>query len=339
MVSEQLSLGLNRVKLQFFITGSEMIYVGAVARNIENSIPYLRSFLDELIHAFPTITVCIYEDGSQDGTKNLLQELSIEYPYNVHVVCETVSQDHSRVRTWDNMPCRMECIAAARNRLMEMLEQREMGERTDDLVVMLDPDLHTALPIAGLLDVLRHWPDNTDALFATGLGKRGNYYDIFACRTLEFCLDYDVLGEEMGERYHRKKSLTQSDALTMQSSNSVWSAFGGLAVYRGVAIRGRRYSAFPTRDLDEIYYSVAARDDDQGRLLREAQACAQTHRHGALQGIYLFNRKEVGGIFYFNCYGYNYPVVCEHVPFHASMLCAGYDKMRVDERLVYLADH
>ena len=60
-----------------------------------------------------------------------------------------------------------------------------------------------------------------------------------------------------------------------------------------------------------------------------------THIQGASQGIYLFDKE----LFYRNCSGYNFPVICEHVPFHASMIARGYDKLFVLPPLIYVSDH
>jgi hypothetical protein len=47
---------------------------------------------------------------------------------------------------------------------------------------------------------------------------------------------------------------------------------------------------------------------------------AKTHLNGASVGMYLFSKDEKDqGIFYFHNSGYNFPVVCEHVPFFAGM--------------------
>jgi hypothetical protein len=60
-----------------------------------------------------------------------------------------------------------------------------------------------------------------------------------------------------------------------------------------------------------------------------------THIQGVSQGIYLFDKE----LFYRNCSGYNFPVLCEHVPFHAAMIARGYDKLFILPPLIYVSDH
>jgi hypothetical protein len=317
------------------------VFVGAVIKNISNSFQHFEIFVEEFVKAVPSVLICVYEDSSTDGTDALIRNMAFRYPYNVHCKTEKIENDTSVVRTWDNKPCRIERIAAARNQLMLMLEARGLGANENDLCVMIDPDVRVKILTDRIVHFVRNFPDRVDAIFANGISmtRQGRYYDIFACRNYMFPFDYDILGEEKGaERIHKKSREVE---IPVGEQRMVWSAFGGLAIYRAKCIRGKRYSAFPTADLNHLYRKIIQShpEADEVKLVKQIQSSVETHKHGALLGMYLFEPKDQGGLFYFNCHGYNYPIVCEHVTFHASMIREGYFKMYIEPDLIYISDH
>jgi hypothetical protein len=100
------------------------------------------------------------------------------------------------------------------------------------------------------------------------------------------------------------------------------SGFNGMCIFRREAIRGIRYSAVPTSEMNAGYKLL--------NCIPPLAKNGKTHVDGASAGIYLFpndndNHKTNDadnadkGIFYFHNSGYNFPVVCEHVPFFAAM--------------------
>jgi hypothetical protein len=72
---------------------------------------------------------------------------------------------------------------------------------------------------------------------------------------------------------------------------------------------------------------------------------ANTHLNGGSVGMYLFpndnhnhnhnHDAEDKGIFYFHNSGYNFPVVCEHVPFFAGMRARNYRRIYLCTDLVW----
>ena len=128
----------------------------------------------------------------------------------------------------------------------------------------------------------------------------------------------------------------------------VASGFNGLCIFRREALMGGmrppydplgdqplRYSAVPTPEMNAEYQAM--------NCIPPLAKNANTHLNGASAGIYLFPNDNVNdnvndndnnhannhknndadkadkGIFYFHNSGYNFPVVCEHVPFFAGM--------------------
>ena len=114
----------------------------------------------------------------------------------------------------------------------------------------------------------------------------------------------------------------------------VLSAFGGIGVYRASAVRGLRYSGVVTEDVHKVYTNFCRQNPSHPWVQRVNQKPV-THIEGALMGVYLFDTK----LFYRNNSGYNYPVICEHVPFHCAMINRGASRLFVEPSLLYISDH
>jgi glycosyltransferase involved in cell wall biosynthesis len=319
------------------------VFFGSVLKNIAQQFHVFEECLRDLQDRIPNLKICLYEDGSTDGTKDLLAAFQRRNP-DVHVRSETVDWlTKSRVRTCDNKPCRIECIAEARNHLMRMLEQRGMGEREEDVVIFMDADIHTKPNLDRIVHLATQFPSDVDGLFANGVSHwSGRYYDMFAYRDMESPFGDEVYGERQGQEESKQKA--ERVARTMASATDlvpVVSAFGGLAIYRGKSIVWKRYSAFPTKEMDDFYIQFLLQNP--GHRLTEKvlvlQNAVETHKDGSLLGIYLHHSREAGGLFYWNCCGYNWPIVCEHIPFHMSMILDGKGKLFVDPSLRIIANH
>jgi glycosyltransferase involved in cell wall biosynthesis len=319
------------------------VFFGSILKNIAPHFHVFEECLRDLQDRIPNLKICLYEDGSTDGTKDLLASFQRQNP-DVHVRCDTVDWlSKSRVRTWDNKPCRIECIAEARNHLMRMLEQRGMGERDEDVVIFMDADIPTKPDLNRIIQLVSKFPENVDGVFANGVSQwSGRYYDMFAYRDMTSMFGDEVYGEKAGKDASREKSERVTQLLAnAKTLVPVVSAFGGLAIYRGKSIVWKRYSAFPTKEMDDFYMQFMLQNptNSQTELLLAAQGDVETHKDGALLGIYLHYPREVGGLFYWNCCGYNWPIVCEHIPFHISMMLDGKGKLFVDPSLRLIATH
>ena len=103
-----------------------------------------------------------------------------------------------------------------------------------------------------------------------------------------------------------------------------------------------RYSAVPTAEMNAEYEAL--------KCIPALTKNWNTHTDGASVGIYLFikdkvndndndngndNGKKNDEIFYFNNSGYNFPVVCEHVPFFANMRARGRRRIYLCTDLVW----
>jgi hypothetical protein len=316
------------------------VFLAAVCKNIESRFLLFQEFQKILKKNFPSLQTFVYENNSTDATPKQLQDWASE-DSSLHVKTEVISPFETvkgYARTWKNQPCRMEQIAFARNQVMESLEIAGLGLESDDLLVWVDPDFPQLPPMDNLIHWIRQFPPDFHALFANGLTQNNQiYYDFFAYRDIWVPFGDEILGEDetksMRERFVKKRI----DLLSRPKK--VTSAFAGLAIYRGFCVRGLRYSGIPTADLNHVYRDFLVRFSTHPMTLLVKKSEIRTHIEGSLQGMYLFETKEQNGLWYRNNSGYNFPVLCEHVPFHASMIVRGFDQLYLMPSLVYFSDH
>lgn len=312
-----------------------VFYFAAIARNIGANITAFQLYIGSILEEFPESRLFIYENNSTDTTKHQLQ-MWAALNSRVIVKCEDVSQEEiikqCKAQTMENKPCRMESIAYARNKLMELIEQTDIGSKDQDRIIMIDPDLPVLMDSNDLITILKSGRNDYDALFANGISQRGNYYDVSAYYDMYYPFGLELLSEKtvFEEKY---KAVIQKIPKDVPSI-PVISAFGGIGIYRASAIRGLRYSGIVTEDVHTVFSDFCKKYPGHP-WVQKVKEKPQTHLDGALLGIYLYDKE----LFYKNNSGYNYPVICEHVPFHAAMICKGYSRLFVEPSLVYVSDH
>jgi len=338
------------------------IIVCGVCKNVASTLPVIRAAFEDLVSkAGVPCWAVFYENNSDDGTDTELMKWAAEAPHQVRVQCEkfTREEELSRcaARTYDNKPCRMEQIAHARNKLLDILEgghaspltpsgeptaQAHNGSARDvplrpveggvwgtvgslaRYVVMIDMDNPVPFPVNAIMRCIARDPDGFDALVCNGLNPMGYMYDFYAYRDAQFPFGPEIMRQAFWSRQHQYHVQTAVHNKTVFQSHQikhnpallpyipVASGFNGLCIFRLDAIKGIRYSAVPTPEMNAEYEAM--------KLIPPLAKNAKTHVDGASVGMYLFPKDENNkGIFYFHNSGYNFPVVCEHVPFFAAM--------------------
>jgi hypothetical protein len=311
------------------------IFFAGITRNLSERFLIFQSFIQEFLNAIPGAEVFLYENNSTDLTKSQL-EMWAAADQRIHIRCEEYPTsfflERGLARAGDNAPCRMEMIAFARNKLMEMLEATDIGENKDDLVIMFDPDIPVAFGADRLVNTVQTFPADIHAYFANGISQRGNYYDVSAYYDQYYPVGMELLPEKtiFDEKY---KGVIRQIPPTLPPF-PVFSAFGGIGIYRAHCIRGLRYSGTINQEAHTLFSRIV-REYKGHPFLTLLEEKPTTHIQGALQGIYLYDKT----LFYRNNSGYNYPVICEHVPFHAAMINRGYSKLFVCPSLYYISDH
>jgi hypothetical protein len=217
-----------------------MIIVGC-ARNISQFWNNTEKSLQIIFDSVPNYKCFIIESNSNDNTLDLLNTwASKDLRRNVISLGELKE------------PVRTRRIAICRNKYMELIEPY-FSEFSEVLMVDLDDALNIEYNFKQQLDTCFTRSD-WDGL---GSNRRGKYYDIWALRSKILGITYDcwemALKHKTGIRFnHGKFSFGDQrkkyvyDHQKVYSETLPWipveSAFGGLAIYKTSAIKGRRYN-------------------------------------------------------------------------------------------------
>ena len=332
---------------------SNGIVLCGVCKNVVNTLPVIRAAFEDLVSkAGVPCWAVFYENNSDDGTDRELMKWASEAPAGqVRVQCDkfTRKEELSRgvARTFDNKPCRMEQIAHARNRLLDMLSGNQGSPAK--YVVMIDMDNPVPFPVNAILRCIARDPDGFDALICNGLNPFGYMYDFYAYRDAQFPFGPEIMREAFWSGHHQYYVQTAMHNKTMFCNRQikqnpamlpyipVASGFNGLCIFRWDAIVGGMYSAVPTPEMNAEYEAM--------NCIPPLAKNAKTHVDGASVGMYLFpkdtdtdkdkNNDADNAVFYFHNSGYNFPVVCEHVPFFAGMRARNHRRIYLCTDLVW----
>lgn len=200
----------------------------------------------EICAYFGDYKIVIYENGSIDRTKEILNEWHLTVPDHVYILTGESSdfpiQAYGGIRPNPFFSSyRIMKMVSLRNNYLDYVEER--GWEPDYLIVVdldvarIDPD--------GVLSSFK-CKENWDAVTAYGYSLspklRKRYHDTYALT------EY---GDE-GNPQTEKKILELADKYGNLKSSDDWirvySAFGGLAIYRYDAIKGLRYQLIKNPD-------------------------------------------------------------------------------------------
>lgn len=297
------------------------VVLGGIVKNISKNIQQIKDFLESLKGLLPQLEVCLYENNSTDSTQKYLSILENKHNW-IEVKSETLTNEfffsRGKARTWDNLPCRIEMIAYARNQLLDMVNKKNLTK--DDFFILMDLDVIIPPDIKVIHYILNNFPNNIDVLFANGIDKDERYYDSYELRTEAYPFGPEILKEYFWSKEHMDTILKKIEY--DEPFIPVISAFGGLAIYRGNIFKDCFYSADVTDELHEFYLR---------QKLPESNNNPITHNEGILLGCYLKDDK----IFYWNNSGYSYPICAEHVNFHLQIRKKGFKNMFICPFLYY----
>lgn len=224
------------------------IIVCSIVRDAEKGLRRNIPVVKELCRQFASYKVVIYENDSTDGTKALLRAWMEEDEGNVFCmmsdgVFPPVTPSASCVTCnpfFSNR--RISKMAFLRNQYLDFVEQHHWEA---DFLLVVDLDV-ARLYLAGILSSFSLEAPEWDAVTAFGYSTsprlRRRYHDTYA---LTEWGDEDNPQTECKIRYLASK---YAHLFGQERWTRVFSAFGGLAVYKFAAIRGLRYQALPNAD-------------------------------------------------------------------------------------------
>ncbi len=317
----------------------KQVLICGVCKNVEVPLPYTIQIIERIGSLFEDYRIIVYENDSTDRTLDILQQWAKKNP-RLHLKTEKVPYselDQSIVNIKpDGSFFHPEAIARARNIVLDIA----MSDAYENFshVIWLDMDFKIAPAFAGIVEAFQteiEW----DAVFAYGVDPRKAYWDWYAFRNEAYPIGAELLGDYWWYM-PRSFSLKQTD-----DWYPVYSAFGGCGIYKKSSIVGCRYSGIATKDLGLIAKQIIDKNPNhpQIRVYQDKNRKAKSFVAIDTPKPHLPQIKdpEVGImlgdslIWRMNFFVYQYPSVCEHVTFHASMIAKGHNKLFINPRLVF----
>ena len=194
--------------------------------------------------------VFVYENDSVDGTKDLLLQWHQKDPLKIHISlnnCDSAKTIPSNKLTKGVNPFfshrRIDKMAMLRNTYMEYIEKQKWEA---DYLIVVDLDV-ARICLDGILSSFEsklEWDAVTALGYSIGPNLKRRYHDTYALT---------LYGEEMFPQTEQKvRSL--AGLYSVLNGYGAWmrvfSAFGGLTIYRYDAVKGIRY-AYPSLNNDD----------------------------------------------------------------------------------------
>lgn len=288
------------------------VLICGVCRNVSQSLENTIKNIEELGRQFDEYAVVIYENNSSDDTAFRLEKWAASNS-SVQVLSEVLSEKQLKV-------CRTERIARAQNKVLKIAKGKKY--KKFKYLIMADLDFKHSWPIQEIVESIMT-SGKWNAISANGIINGTTYYDRLAFRSIEHPLGPELLDfGYWGRDFDGSWFILPNDAW-MQ----VYSAFGGLAIYKLDEITKCRYSGVCTKALKWYYKKIFAEiRGDNRQLLRYLNLIQSKRKEAIIQ-------------FRKNCREWQEPdddsmAVCEHVAMHAEMAKLGYGKFYINPRMV-----
>lgn len=297
--------------------GSEKkVIICGVCRDVAPALPNTISNIEKLGSHYADYAVIIYENNSKDQTATLLNDWMSKNPH-VHVITENLTPlVLSSSKT--------ERIARGRNIVLSIAKEDKY--QSFEYLIMADLDFRKPWPIDEInttINCERDW----DCVCAHGIGADLKIWDVYAYRDKKLPLGPELLGDYYWEIYQKTRFRYEHCLTAWQP---VYSAFGGLAIYKTKSIIESSYNGSVTESLAQYYNNI---------LKNTPLTNEQYEAYLKLNGIDSALNKNIPIIFRKNTPWHqpnSYPQVtcCEHLPFHASMVKNGYGNIYVNPKMI-----
>lgn len=319
----------------------ERVLICGVCKNVETPLPYTIDIIERIGSLFEDYRIIVYENDSTDRTVEILKHWE-KRNKRLHLTTEKVPYselDQCIVNIkQDGSFFHPEAIARARNLVLDIAMSDQYQDFT--YVIWMDMDFKIPPTFEGIVEAFqtdREW----DAIFAYGVDPRRTYWDWYAFRNEEYPIGSELLGDYWWYM-PRSFSLKQTD-----DWYPVYSAFGGCGIYKKSSIIGCKYSGIVTQDLGTAAKQIIDQKPNHPQIKIYQDKNRKTHSLVTIDtpkphlpqikdpkvGVILDNHNPL--IWRMNFFVYQYPSVCEHVTFHASMIANGHTKLFINPRLIF----
>lgn len=294
----------------------QKILLCGVGKNVQGTLNHALSSMEELGSYFADYAILLYENNSTDRTPLILQERAAKNP-KILFISETLrGKQLSSART--------ERIAHARNAVLALARRPEY--RDFRYLLMADLDFDTLWPMEEILktiDAEREW----DCVAANGISPDGIYCDRYAFRG-----EQSPFGPELlGDLWWSELAFSHFHLEEKEEWIPVYSAFGGLAIYKTESILPFAYSGVVTEDLRQYYQHILLGLSFYSYPLQQYCKWALRKKFAKISEIPVQFRENTRWEHppYFRT-----PTCCEHVPLHAAMALHGFGKIYINPKMV-----
>lgn len=289
----------------------EKVIVCGVCKNVEKQLHMTIGSIEKLGSSFLDYKVFVYENNSQDKTKQKLHEWMMSNP-RVMVVTENFTPaELYTLQTVDGVSCvsHVNVIAYARNCVLERVLQPVYDDYK--YLIMVDMDSSRPWDIEGILSSF-YCSCEWDAILANGINDSLRMYDYFAWRNYQMPVGPERIGDVFWE------TILKSPLMFERSHPMVpvESAFGGIGVYRREILKGCRYAGIITQEVNELYDSKLSKYPTYQRLFD------RYYRKGCPRSSSKYPLMDG-------------QIVCEHVVLHAQMIKKGFDRIFMNPRMIF----
>ncbi len=289
----------------------EKVLICGICKNVSKPLSSTIQNIEILGECCADYAVLIYENNSKDDTVEQLVQWA-QNNSKVYLQTEYIPKEQLPLS-------RTEKIARARNKVLQMAKDPKFKQYR--FLIMADMDLQCAWPIEEIMQTINS-PIDWDSVSANGLLAGKDYRDRYAFRDKKFPFGPELLGEKWWE------DLNQSWFQLKESRwIPVYSAFGGLAIYKTATILRYNYSGTTTQDLEKYYRRIASKlPRHHPELLKYLQLNKIQNRDPL---VILFRPNT------FLEHPENYAPVtcCEHITLHASMAVHGNHRFYINPKM------
>lgn len=293
----------------------EKILICGVCKDIDFAVGNTIRNIEKLGKRFSDYAVIIYENNSTDMTPQLYADWARR---NSHVVF--VSEN---LAAHELPGSREERIARARNIVLDIARDEKYDDFTH--LIMVDLDFTHAWPISEIVETVQMQGD-WHCISANGVKRSGSYWDRYAFRDAKFPFGPELLGHDWWNQLFKTWFEIKGD-----NPRPVYSAFGGLAVYKRSAIIPFGYSGTVTEDLQNYYGLILPKLlPNNPHLLNYLRINRLGYDDQLFLKPVIFECSPPSDQYEF----YRRLVCCEHVTLHASMALNGFGNFFINPKLV-----
>lgn len=225
------------------------IIVCGIVKNAEIGLKKNIPVINRICRLSKDYRIIIYENDSTDSTKKLLSDWAEIDRKRIHVLLDETNHNHagtipkrnnSKVNPFFSRQ-RIEKMAQLRNKYMQYIDQQAW---TSDYVIVVDLDVASLFEDAILTSFSSkiEWDAVTSFGYSTSPKFQRRYHDTYALTELG--------DENMPQTEYKIKVLADKYGKLTPKDDwvRVYSAYGGLAIYKFDAIKGLKYLVYGNDD-------------------------------------------------------------------------------------------